>query len=254
MMLTCFLALSAVLISFVPADAHPQADSAPARFEVASIKYSTHPPGIEGGNRSRVQHTPTSLSMWNVSLSDCVQWAYDAAPFQISGAPLSAETYDILAKTETPVPVSQLRLMLQNILATRFKLALHRETRMLPVYEMVVAKGGPKLQAAVGDTSMHAAESLPRVRNDSFVFSDVSMPEFARMLAQLRGIDLPVVDRTGLSGAFDIVLKSAPAAAREADTAALFSIIQEQLGLKLAHARAPFEVLVIHRAGKPGEN
>ena len=147
--------------------------------------------------------------------------------------------------------------MLQDLLAKRFKLALHRGTKMLPVYELVVAKGRPNLHAADAGAScplVHAAESLPRIQNDSFLFSDASMAELAQMLTQLRGIDLPVVDRTGIMGTFDIVLKSAPSAAREADSAALFTIIQEQLGLKLAPAKAPMEVWVIDHAEKPSEN
>jgi uncharacterized protein (TIGR03435 family) len=235
--------------------AHAQ-PAAPA-FEVASVKPAAIPVGREGGNRSRIEHTPTTLTMFNVDLSDCVQWAYGVAFFQVSAAHLTTDSYDILAKAGASVPVSQLRMMLQDLLATRFKLALHRETRMFPVYELVVAKGGPKLPAANAGTSrpvVRAAESLPRIQNDSFLFSDATLAEFAQMLAQLRGIDLPVVDRTGITGTFDIVLKSAPSAAREADSGALFAIIQEQLGLKLAPAKAPFEVVVIDHAEKPSEN
>lgn len=147
--------------------------------------------------------------------------------------------------------------MLRDLLAKRFQLALHRETRMFPVYEMVAARGGPKLPApnpTPATPRAHAAESLPRIQNGSFVFSDVSMPEFAEMLTQFRGIDLPVVDRTGINGTFDIALRSAPDAAREADTAALFTILEEQLGLKLAPAKAPMPVIVIDRATSPSAN
>jgi uncharacterized protein (TIGR03435 family) len=195
--------------------------------------------------------------MLNVALSDCLQWAYGVAFFQVSAAHLSTASYDILAKTGAPVAVSQLKMMLQNLLATRFKLTLHSEIKMLPVYELVVAKGGPRLPSANADASrlpVHVAESLPRIQNDSFLFSGVSMAEFAQVLTQLRGIDLPVVDHTGITGTFDIVLKSAPNATREADTGALFAIIQEQLGLRLASAKAPFEVLVIDHVEKPDEN
>jgi uncharacterized protein (TIGR03435 family) len=226
-------------------------------FEVASVKPAAIPVGREGGNRSRIEHTPNSLAMWNVTLSDCVQWAYGVAFFQVSAAHLGAESYDILAKAGASVPVSQLRMMLQDLLAKRFKLALHRETRMFPFYELVVAKGGPNLPAANAGASrplVHAAESLPRIQNNSFLFSDASMTEFAQMLTQLRGIDLPVVDRTGITGTFDIVLRSAPSAVREADSAALFAIIQEQLGLKLAPAKAPMKIVVIDHAEKPSEN
>ncbi len=232
--------------------------AAPAQaFEVASVKPAAIPVGPEGGNRSRIEHTPTTLTMLNVGLSDCVQWAYGVAFFQVSAAHLSTDSYDILAKAGASVPVGQLRMMLQDLLAKRFKLALHRETKMFPVYELVVAKGGPHLPAANAGASrspVHAAESLPHIQNDSFLFADVSMAEFAQMLTQLRGIDLPVVDRTGITGTFDILLKSAPSAAREADSGALFAIIQEQLGLKLAPAKAPLEVVVIDHAEKPTEN
>jgi uncharacterized protein (TIGR03435 family) len=236
---------------------HAQPAAPAPAFEVASVKPAAIPVGREGGNRSRIEHTPTTLTMLNVGLSDCVQWAYGVAFFQVSSAHLRTDSYDILAKAGAAVPVSQLRMMLQDLLAARFKLALHRETRMFPVYELVVAKGGPRLPAANPGTSrsvVRAAESLPRIQNDSFLFSDASMAEFAQMLTQLRGIDLPVVDRTGIAGTFDIVLKSAPSAAREADSGALFAIIQEQLGLKLAPAKAPFEVVVIDHAEKPSEN
>jgi uncharacterized protein (TIGR03435 family) len=226
-------------------------------FEVVSIKPSAIPAGREGGNRAHIEHTPDGLTMSNVSLSDCVQWAYGVAFFQLSSDGLSADTYDVRAKAVSPVTVAELRMMLQDLLSNRFKLALHRETKMLPVYELVVAKGGPKLSPANGDVSrplVYGAESLPRVRGDSFLFSDVSMAEFAQMLTKLRGIDLPVVDRTRIIGTFDIVLKSAPAAAREADSAALFAIIRDQLGLRLSSARAPIEVLVIDHVEKPSVN
>jgi uncharacterized protein (TIGR03435 family) len=249
------IAAATVLAPAVRAQA--QADSHPPVFDVASIKPSAVPVGREGGNRFRIDHTPTSVTMSNVSVGDCVQWAYDVASFQIEAGHLSTDSYDILAKTDAPVPVSRLRMMLQNLLAARFKLELHRETKMLPVYELVAAKGASKLPAPnTGPPRplVHAAESLPQVQNDSFLFSDVSMPEFARMLAQLRGIDLPVVDHTGIAGTFDIALKSAPAAAREADREALFAIVRDQLGLKLTPAKAPLEVLVIDHAEKPGAN
>ncbi|MDR3699645.1 MAG: TIGR03435 family protein [Candidatus Sulfopaludibacter sp.] len=227
----------------------------PAAFEAASIKPAAISAAREGGNRSRIEHTPTSLSMWNVGLRECVQWAYGVAPFQIPSEHLSADSYDILARTGAPVPVSELRVMLQELLARRFKLVLHRETRMLPAYELAIAKGGPKLPPPhAGATPVHAAESLPKVRNDSFVFEDASLAEFGQMFGRLRGIDLPVVDRTGIAGTYDIVLKSAPAAAREGDLGALFAIVQEQLGLKLIPAKAPFEVFIVDHAERPSEN
>jgi uncharacterized protein (TIGR03435 family) len=98
-------------------------------FEVASIKLSAIPVGREGGNRAQIEHTPNSLTMLNVALSDCVPWAYGVASFQLSAPHLSTDTYDILAKTGTPAPVSELRMMLQDLLSKRFKLALPQRNK-----------------------------------------------------------------------------------------------------------------------------
>lgn len=239
-----------LLLAVAAGVAQSQADS----FEAASIKPAVVAAGREGGNRSRIEHTPTSLSMWNVSVSDCVQWAYNLASFQMSDSHVSTDSYDILARTGAPVSVSQLRALLQKLLADRFKLALHRENKILPVFDLVIAKGGAKLPQANPATALHVVETLPRVQHDAFVFHDASMVEFGRMLSQLRGIELPVIDRTGIAGNYDIVLKSAPAVTREGDTSALFALIQEQLGLRLVSSRAPIEVVVIDRAEKPSRN
>ena len=225
-------------------------------FEAASIKPAVQM-SREGGNRSRIEHTPISLTMSNVTLSDCVQWAYGVAFFQISAVRLSADSYDIHAKAEAPMPVGQLRIMFRDLLAKRFKLALQREMKVLPAYELVVAKGGPKLPPANTGTSLpqvHAAESLPRIQDGSFAFRDVSMAEFGQMLAQLREIDLPVVDRTGINGTFNIILKSAAKPTADPDRPSLFAIVQEQLGLRLVPGKAQVEVLVIDHAEKPSEN
>lgn len=226
-----------------------------ATFDVASIKPAAVPVNREGGNRCRIEHSPTSLTMLNVSLADCVQWAYGVDFYQLSGQHLDGDSYDILAKTGTPVPVGHLRLMLQDLLAKRFQLALHRETKPLPVFELVIAKGGPKLPKPNEGAPVHAAESLPRVRNGNFVFDDNSMTEFADKLSKLRGIDLPVIDRTGIQGTYDIVLKSAATAILQPDgPSLLFAILQDQLGLKLTQAKAPIQVLVIDYARKPNAN
>jgi len=232
-----------------------QADS----FDVASIRTAAiAQAGLEGAKRSKIEYSPTSLSMRNVDVEACVEWAYDLPSYRISGPDsLRGDRYDILARSSDPVTVDRLRAMLQDLLARRFQITLHRETRMLPVYELVVAKGGPKLPApkAGADLSpVHARESLPRVREGSFVFEDASMADFAQKLSQLRGIELPVVDRTGIPGIFDITLKSAAAAILQPDGPSLFTLLQEQLGLKLQSAKSATDVLVVDRVSKPTEN
>src|SRR6185437_11277793 len=232
----------------------PQAERPPVSFAVESIKPASVPVGREGGNRSRIQHTPVSLSLFNVSVTDCVQWAYDLPQFQVDGAHARPDTYDILARTGAPATVPQLRAMLLELLKRRFQLAVHRETRRLPVYELEVAKGGAKLPGRLEDAPGHVSESLPRVDGGAFVFAGVTLAEFGQMLSELRGIEVPVIDRTRLGGAYDIVLKGAPAAARDGDTTALLRIIEEQTGVKLVARKAPTEVVVIDRSEKPSQN
>jgi uncharacterized protein (TIGR03435 family) len=235
------------------------ASSHAAAFEVASIRPdSVWKSGGEGNSRSKIEFTSDRLTMRNVDLSECIQWAYGVQFYRISGVnSLKLNRYDILAKAEGPVTVSQLEVMLQDLLAKRFNLMLHRETRMLGVYELVSAKGGPKLSAPKADDALfavHSRESLPRVEDGNFVFRDTSMPEFAEKLSQLRDIDRPVVDRTGIKGVFDITLKGAATAMLQPDGPSLFTLVQDQLGLKLISAKAPIEVLVVDHAENPSMN
>jgi uncharacterized protein (TIGR03435 family) len=163
----------------------------------------------------------------------------------------------VVAKVEALVTVNQLPGMMQSLLESRFKLVLHREMKALPVYELVVSKGGPKLTPIKTDEQtpgLHTSESLPRLQAGSFVFQNTSMVEFAEKLSQLRGIDRPVVDRTGLAGTFNITLDSAANALLDPNGTSLFTLFQEQLGLKLVPAKAPLEVFVIDHAESPAEN
>jgi len=195
--------------------------------------------------------------MRNVELRESIEWAYGVKYYQISGPGLLHERYDILAKSESPVPVSQLRVMLQDLLARRFNLRLRRETKMLAVYRLVVARGGPRLSGAKASADLspsHATELLPRVVDGSFVFENTSMTEFAEKLSLLRGIDLPVTDATGIEGVFDITLKSAASAILQPDGPSLFTLIEEQLGLRLVSAKASFEVLIVDHVERPSEN
>jgi len=242
-----------------PAGAQSLPGSYAAAFEVASIRAnSAWKAGGEGSSRSKIEFTPDRLTMRNVDLSECIQWAYGVQFYRISRLnSLKSERYDIFAKADGPVPVRQLEAMLQDLLAKRFHLTLHRETKMLGVYALVSAKGGPKLPAPKADDALltaHSRESLPRVEDGNFVFHDTSMPEFAEKLSQLRDIDRPVVDRTGIKGVYDITLKGAATAMLQPDGASLFTLVQEQLGLKLVSAKAPIEVLVVDRAENPSLN
>jgi uncharacterized protein (TIGR03435 family) len=233
--------------------------SAAPTFDAASIKLSAlWKPGGEGSKRSKIEYTPKSLSMWNVDLSDCVQWAWDLPFYQVSGSDFpGGERYDILARTEESVPVDQLRLMLRNLLDTRFRLALRHETKLLPVFDLVVAKDGPRLPPRKAESDLpanHSADSLPRVREGSLVFQNASMAGFAAKLSMLRGIERPVIDQTHIDGVYDITLKSAASAILRPDGVSLLTLVQEQLGLRLVAAKAPTEMLIIEHVSRPSEN
>jgi uncharacterized protein (TIGR03435 family) len=186
-----------------------------------------------------------------------IEWAYGVQHNQLSNpGALHNHRYDIRARTAAPVSEQTLRVMLQNLLATRFSLKLHREQKPTSVYELVVARGGPRLPPNKADKlpASYPRETFPRAIDGSFVFTNTSMQEFAQQLTELRGIDLPVLDRTGIPGVYDITLKGAAAAVRDPNGPSLLTLIQEQLGLKLAAAKDAIEVVVIDQANEPSGN
>lgn len=233
-------------------------NSQPTTFDVASIRPAVvEAAGGEGSSRAQVEYTPDSLNLRNMNLEELVEWAYGLEHNQVLGPDgWSGQRYDIRAKTDAPVSVSTLHRMVQNLLAARFNLQAHREQRTASVYELIVAKDGPRLpknkEAMLPAT--YPKESLPRIVDGDFVFANVSMPDFAKQLTELRGIELPVMDRTGISGVYDITLKSAASAILESGGASLPALIHQQLGLRLVSAKEPIDVLVIDHAEKPSPN
>jgi len=247
----------ALLLSLVGGAQVPPSSSNPA-FEVASIRAAAiDAPGGEGSTRSQIQPASDGLVLLNTDLGEMIEWAYSIQHSQVSGpAFMQNARYDIRARAAGSVSEKTLRLMLQNLLATRFNLRLHREQKTVSVYELVVARGGPKLppNKAGSLPASYARESFPRVVDGSFVFVNTSMSDFAKQLTELRGIDLPVLDRTGIPGVYDITLKSAARAMLEPDGPSLLTLINEQLGLRLVARKDPIEVVVVDHAEKPSGN
>src|SRR5262249_34514097 len=143
---------------------------------------------------------------------------------------------------------------LQNLLAERFKLAFHRESKIVSVYEMVVAKGGPKLV----ESKLTEDVYRPSIRT-AYELPHVSMSEFATRLVELGAVSLPVVERTGLAGVFDVTL-TFPEGSRPMDrtdipvAADIFTILEKQVGLKLQERKGPTEMLIIDHAERPTAN
>jgi uncharacterized protein (TIGR03435 family) len=226
-------------------------------FEVASIRPAAIAgEGGEGNSRSQIETAADSLTMRNIDLNEMIVWAFGLQPYQLAAPGTASDRYDVRARADDRVPVSELKRMLQDLLAKRFKLQVHSEQRKTSVYELIVAKGGPRLPKDKSETlpPSFPKESLPRVVDGDFVFSNVSMGEFAQQLTELRGIDLPVVDRTEVQGVYDVTLKSAAKAILDPQGTSLLTLIQEQLGLKLVSAKDPVEVVVVDHAEKPSAN
>jgi uncharacterized protein (TIGR03435 family) len=231
------------------------ADAQSPAFEVASVRPRNSADAGEG--RSSIDSAPGSLTVRNAGLSSCIKWAYHVMDYQISGpAWLQIDKYDITARAAGPAPLEQLRQMLQTLLVERFRLQFHRESKEMPVYALVAAKSGPKLHKADpdGNTGMKGD-------NGSFVFHGTSMPQFAEDLSTLSQVDRPVLDRTGIPGIFDFDLKfgenndDLKRALIAGDGPSIFTLIQEQLGLKLEARKGPVEMLVIDRVERaPTEN
>jgi uncharacterized protein (TIGR03435 family) len=225
------------------------------RFEVASVKPTAVDQlnGNSGGKSGNGR-----LTMTNVTLKRCIIGAYGVGPNQIQGGPdwLDSDRYEIVAKADQPVGDGILMTMLQTLLAERFKLAIHRETRQIQAFVLEVAKNGPKLESA-GD-----AESTTRNGRGLIDARAIAMTRFAAVLA--RQMDAPVVDRTGLEGKFNLKLEWSPESDKPlkpgTDAAAMdsglsiFTAIQQQLGLRLRPQKVPVEIIVIDHAERPSEN
>lgn len=222
------------------------------RFEVASIKPSNADPGSNSGLRTAHGRLDAS----NVTLKRCIMGAYGVGPHEISGGPdwLDTDRFEISAKSpQSSDGDEELMVLLQDLLADRFKLTLHREARTMPAFVLDVARNGPKLEkASPGGTNTTTSNSGVLIEAHS-----ASLDSFARILA--RKMDLPVVNHTGLEGIFDFKLhwtpeNTRPPAGGAPEGPSVFTAIQEQLGLRLRSQKTPVQVLVIDRAEKPSAN
>ncbi|HXB68951.1 MAG TPA: TIGR03435 family protein [Candidatus Acidoferrales bacterium] len=236
--------------------------AAPLEFEVASVKAA--PPQLGNRLSTRMSVDPAWLRYTNVSLRDVLKQAYGVQDDQISGPEwLGVARFDIVAKIPAGVPKDGVPRMLQALLADRFKLALHRETKEARIYALAVAKNGSGLPKGLQKAESTSGLTGNSSRTRHHAAGNVTMAQFADYLAQQVG--RVVLDQTGLGGPFAIALDwvaddgANPEPATGADGAAagpsLFMALQEQLGLRLGAQRGPVEMLVIDRAEKvPTEN
>lgn len=251
------------------------AQEAPPDFSyVASVKPSKE---TRGGS----EYAPGGrLTATAITVRTLVRLAYRVQDYQLAGAPewLSRERFDISAKAEANPPPSQ-QLLLQALLRDRFGLMVHRETRQLPTFALMLARSdeklGPQLTRSNFDCAAylqgpHAPPQPDRISPCSMRINRGTLSGRAISMAQLANALAPFVqrfttDKTGLSGGFDVDLTWAPEP--NSATAAsplpgqsatagpsIFSALQEQLGLKLASEKGPVDVWVVDRVAEPSAN
>jgi uncharacterized protein (TIGR03435 family) len=259
-------------------------------FDVASIK-----PNKSTDEMTRIGLMPgANFVATNVSPLMLIRMAYGVEDNQISGAPswLGSEKYDIEAKPndfeanqlqklspqERSAAVGQ---MIQALLADRFKLTLHHETKELPEYVLVIAKNGPKIQDAKPDDTYpnglkgpdgRPGAGMMRMMPGQITAQGISLADLARTLTGQLGST--VIDKTGLTGKYDFTLQwtpdvsqaplmagagpgaQGPGAAAPADSSgpSIFTALEEQLGLKLESQKGPVDILVIDHVEEPSEN
>ncbi len=242
----------AVALAIVPAFAQT--------FEVATVKpASPNAPGTMINWRD-ASHGHGFVAE-NYSLRQLITAAYGIRDHQLTGGPawIGNDRFDIVGKPQTPAAsgpegIATLKLMLQVLLADRFHLTVRRDTREMPVYFMVVAKGGARLRESAPG-SIGAGQSAGM---GWFKASNNHIGDFVQTLAGM--VSRSVIDKTGLTGEYDFRVDYAPdvSAAPEPGSTpekpSLFTALQEQLGLKLEPGRAPVEMFVVEHAEKPTEN
>jgi uncharacterized protein (TIGR03435 family) len=249
-----------VVLVVVLAIAAMAASSQTPSFEAATIKPNrSDDKGI--GNR----FGPELFSYTNVTLRSFISNIYSLKDYELVGTPnwANTEKWDIVARTDGPADMRQKFEMAKTLLAERFQLKFHWETRELPTYTLIVLKGGPKFQQPKGDEP-----SGLRIADGLMVGHKEDISTFARLLSG--HLNIPVVDRAGLSGVYDFELKWSPAPNEGNFTPnangagppeiidpagpTIFTALQEQLGLKLESSKGPVQVLVVDSVQHPSEN
>jgi uncharacterized protein (TIGR03435 family) len=264
------------MVQLALASAPSQAQEAPSllksatgvpAFDVVSIK-----PGKPGCVLREIGPSPNGFHIECIPLSMLIRYAFgymSLSDERVFGEPAwtRSAAYDIDAKVEAQdaaafdrLTIEQKAAMLQTPLKSRFQLAMHGETRSLPVYALVIAKGGPRLKPS--DPSDASTNTLPTTRmrgRGKLEAHHCSIDGIIPYLSPLEG--RTIVDHTGLTGKYDFTLTWEPETPSrdphpqdEEVRPSIFTAVQEQLGLKFEPQKAPLDVLVIDHIERPSEN
>jgi uncharacterized protein (TIGR03435 family) len=238
-----------ILLAAVVVFAQPQ-DARPA-YEVASVKLNTSGSGNSSSNGTKGQ-----VVMTNQTLKRLIERAYNVKPFQVTGPGWMEDVrFDIAAKYPPDTRNDDRFVMLRTLLEDRFKLAVHRESKDMPGYALVVAKSGLRLKPVEPGASGMDSEGG---RVQSLTAKKAAMAQLADFVA--RNLGEFVVDKTGLDGVYDFELRwtnddQNPNATDIDGVPSLFTALQEALGLRLQAQKVPVEIIVVdHVERVPTEN
>ena len=228
-------------------------------FDVASVKVSTGGGDVmrhDFNGRDKIQISPDGLISHGLSMRSYVAWAYHVLDYQVTGPDwIGGARYEISAKAGSQATEDQLRLMMQSLLAERFKLEVHRQTKEMQAYLLQVAKGGPKFKESGSDGD---ADIKPDQRTMTITAQRTSVPFLIDALVNI--FRAPVIDQTGLTGKYDVTINVAkyiadfrPPGTGEAPPdpyAIIMRGLQEELGLKLEPKKMAVDLVVIDHIEK----
>jgi uncharacterized protein (TIGR03435 family) len=231
----------------------------PAAFDAASIRPSAPAPQTREVmkrifGRETIQTSPDGITMRNASLKNMTRWAYHVTEYQVIGPNwIDNERYDITAKSGKKVSEAELRQMMQTLLADRFKMISHQETKEMKAFVLQVANTGTKLKESGSEGD---ADLKPDAKTMSVTASRAPVALLVDGLSNI--FRAPVVDQTGLTGKYDVVINAGKYVSEvrgdngtPADPqAVVIRGLQEELGLKLEAKKVSVDVVVIDRAEK----
>jgi uncharacterized protein (TIGR03435 family) len=247
----------------------------PTEFDVAEVRTS------KPGETERLTAQNGRLEILSYTLRELMTVAFDVTGDTVTGGPkwLDTDRFDVIAKSPQVMSAHAMSGMLKTLIVQRFKLEIHSEDQPMPVFALVLGKRGPKLQQRELLLARSECKLSPVETGRAYVCQNITMAQLAERLPDVAGAYLihPVVDLTGLKGAYDFTLTWTPrarlpgAASRGGDIGqppggvvqastpggdlTIFEAIDEQLGLKLEERKHPMPVIVIDRAERtPGGN
>jgi uncharacterized protein (TIGR03435 family) len=250
------LSICLILVALIPCAAFSQTTAPPPAFEIADVHISPktlHP--VKQGGAFRAGR----YELGDATMLDLIAAAYGIAPNKVLGGPswLEMDRFDVIAKSPQTTSPQDLRLMLQGLLAERFRLAVHTDQKPLPAFALTLGNGKPKLKEsdASGPPGCQRQPQAAEAGAIPATCHGISMDALASLLGGAAGdyLEYPVVNNTKLEGAWDFTVKWTPRnslAAAGPDGISIFDALDKQLGLKLELKQIPAAVLVVDRVNE----